>query len=209
MRFDAECRRCKRLAGYLDNVKLEFPAYHARPVAPFGDPDASLLIVGLAPGLHGANATGRPFTGDHAGLLLYATLHRFGFSNQPRSTAVDDGLELWECRITNAVKCLPPQNKPQTSEVDNCNGYLRHEIEQLPVDGVLLALGCIAHKAIIKALGLRQQSFPFAHGREHPLGGGLRLLDSYHCSRYNTQTKRLTPDMFHAVFARARAMLDV
>ena len=209
MRFDKDCRRCKRLAGHLERIRSAYPDYHARPVAPFGAREARLLIVGLAPGMHGANATGRPFTGDHAGVLLYETLHLFGFSNQSQATAVGDGLELWDCRITNAVKCLPPQNKPETAEIDNCNGFLRQEIEQLPENGVLLALGSIAHRAIIRALDLRQRAYPFAHGREHALVRGMRLLDSYHCSRYNTQTKRLTPDMFHAVFARARAILDV
>ena len=208
MTFDIDCRRCPRLAGFLDQVKRDHPDYHARPVAPFGAARARLLIVGLAPGMHGANASGRPFTGDHAGILLYATLHRFGFSNRPVSTAASDDLQLLDCRITNALKCLPPQNKPRGAEIDNCNGFLRRELAQLPRAGVLLALGGVAHRAIVKAVGARQSVFPFGHGAEHRLDNGLILLDSYHCSRYNTQTRRLTPEMFEAVFARARALLQ-
>ena len=202
--FDSDCRNCPRLASYLDEVKSAYPDYHARPVPPFGDPAAKLLIVGLAPGLHGANATGRPFTGDFAGILLYETLHTFGFSNQPVSTALDDGLRLRNCRITNAVKCLPPQNKPTTAEVKTCNGYLKAELMSLPRDGVVLALGAIAHGAVLRALALRAAQYPFQHGRAHALPDGLRLLDSYHCSRYNTQTRRLTEAMFHQVFELAR-----
>ena len=174
---------------------------------PFGDPAAKLLIVGLAPGLHGANATGRPFTGDFAGILLYETLYTFGFSNQPVSTALDDGLQLRNCRITNAVKCLPPQNKPTTAEVKTCNGYLKAELMSLPRDGVVLALGAIAHGAILRALALRAAQYPFQHGRAHALPEGLQLLDSYHCSRYNTQTRRLTEAMFHQVFELARGFV--
>ena len=157
--------------------------------------------------MHGANASGRPFTGDHAGILLYETLYRYGFSTQPVSSAIDDGLELIDCRITNAVKCLPPQNKPLTSEIACCNDYLRRELLAQPSPNVLLALGAIAHRAVLKALDCKQQSFAFGHGAEHLLAEGLTLLDSYHCSRYNTQTRRLTPEMFQAVFARARELL--
>jgi uracil-DNA glycosylase family 4 len=189
-------------------VRAAFPGYHAAPVAPFGDPRARLLIVGLAPGMHGANATGRPFTGDHAGILLYETLHRFGLSDRPQSRAADDGLRLLDCRITNAVKCLPPENKPTTSEVRACNAFLVAEMAQLPAGAVLLALGRVAHGAVLRALGLPQAGRPFVHGAEHGLPGDRALIDSYHCSRYNTQTGRLTAVMFHAVFARARARLD-
>jgi uracil-DNA glycosylase family 4 len=206
--FDSHCRLCSRLAGFLDEVSEQYPHYHARPVPPFGASQSELLIVGLAPGLHGANATGRPFTGDHAGILLYETLYKFGFSNQPQATAVDDGLRLHRCRITNAVKCLPPQNKPLGAEINQCNQYLKQELKQVPTGGVILALGSIAHKAILKALNCRQQSYPFGHAAEHRLPNGLMLLDSYHCSRYNTQTRRLTAEMFQQVFARARALLD-
>lgn len=205
--FDPDCRACPRLADFLDQVKDEYPDYHARPVAPFGDPKAKLLVVGLAPGMHGANATGRPFTGDYAGILLYETLHRYGFSSAPESVAADDGLKLKNCRITNAVKCLPPQNKPVGSEINSCNEFLQKELAALPQGAVVLALGSIAHNSVIKALGLRQKAFPFGHNQLHELSAGLQLLDSYHCSRYNTQTRRLTPEMFHSVFERARALL--
>jgi len=206
--FDPDCRRCPRLATFLDEVKAQYPAYHARPVPPFGDPAARLLVVGLAPGMHGANATGRPFTGDHAGILLYRTLHQHGFASRPESLAADDGLQLIDCRITNAVKCLPPQNKPVGAEINACRDFLAVELEGLPEGAVVLALGSIAHKSVVAAFGLRQKDRVFAHGAEHALPGGRVLLDSYHCSRYNTQTRRLTETMFDAVFARARALLD-
>jgi len=206
--FDPDCRRCPRLAQFLDQVKAEYPDYHARPVAPFGDPSADLLIVGLAPGMHGANASGRPFTGDYAGILLYETLYRFGFGSAPESLAADDGLQLKGCRITNAVKCLPPQNKPVGSEINHCNAFLKQELDALPDGALVVALGAIAHNAVVKARGLKQAAFAFGHNRLHELADGLLLIDSYHCSRYNTQTRRLTAEMFHAVFARARALLD-
>lgn len=207
--FDRNCRRCPRLARFLDVVADANPGYYCRPVPPFGDWPARLLIVGLAPGMHGANRTGRPFTGDYAGILLYDTLHRYGFSNKPVSESADDGLELVDCRITNSVKCLPPGNKPVGSEIGNCNAYLAAELATMPAESVLLALGGIAHRAVIRALGLKQADFPFGHAMEQRLDGGVVLLDSYHCSRYNTNTGRLTPDMFRAVFARARALLPV
>jgi uracil-DNA glycosylase family 4 len=206
--LDPGCRRCERLAQFLDGVKQQYPEYHARPVPPFGDPAARLLVVGLAPGMHGANASGRPFTGDHAGILLYDTLHRYGFSSAPESQHRDDGLRLLDCRITNAVKCLPPQNKPTGGEVRNCNPFLHAELSDLPDGGVILALGAVAHQAVLKALGFKLKDLPFGHGKEHGLTGGKTLLDSYHCSRYNTQTRRLTPEMFQQVFSRARALLD-
>ncbi len=206
--FNANCRDCPRLAAFLDAVREKNPDYHCKPVAPFGDANARLLIVGLAPGMHGANRTGRPFTGDHAGLLLYETLHAFGFSNQAEATAVDDGLELIDCRITNAVKCLPPDNKPLGAEINTCNNYLANELRLLPKDSVMLALGGIAHRATIRALSLRQADYPFGHAAEHEIASGLMLLDSYHCSRYNTNTRRLTDEMFRAVFARAKELLE-
>lgn len=205
--FDLACRRCPRLAMHLDTVRQEHPAYHARPVPPFGDPAARLLVVGLAPGLHGANASGRPFTGDHAGIILYATLHRFGYASRSVSLAADDGLELRDCRITNAVKCLPPQNKPTGPEVRSCNGYLAAEVATLPAGAVILALGRIAHDAVLAAVGVRRGAHPFAHAASHDLGR-CRLVDSYHCSRYNTNTRRLTPAMFDAVFERIGDLLD-
>lgn len=205
--FDPECRRCPRLADFLDSVGRDHPGYHARPVPPFGDPHARLLVVGLAPGLHGANATGRPFTGDHAGIILYETLYRFGFASRPQSRAADDGLVLRNCRITNAVKCLPPQNKPTGPEVRECNGFLAAELAALPDGAVILALGKIAHDAVVRGCGARPAGrFPFGHAVEHELGT-RRLIDSYHCSRYNTNTRRLTAEMFDAVFARVRELV--
>ena len=204
--FDPDCRECPRLAAFLDEVKDRHPDYHCRPVAPFGAADARLLIVGLAPGMHGANRTGRPFTGDYAGVLLYQTLHKFGFGTHQGSDDPDDGLELIDCRITNAVKCLPPDNKPVGAEINTCNRYLASELEGLPAGSVILALGGIAHRAVIKALKLRQASYPFGHEALHDLGH-VRMLDSYHCSRYNTNTGRLTVDMFESVFRVASKLL--
>ena len=206
--FNLDCRECERLAVFLDEVGEEYPEYHARPVAPFGDKKARLLIVGLAPGMHGANATGRPFTGDHAGILLYESLHKYGFSNQAQAVSRDDGLQLTNCRITNAVKCLPPQNKPTGGEINNCNRYLKNELNTLNNGSLILALGTIAHNAVLKALGLKMSSFKFGHARLHDVGNNLQLLDSYHCSRYNTQTRRLTEAMFHDVFRMAKEYLQ-
>ena len=204
--FHLECRRCPRLAAFLDAVQLEEPGYFCRPVPPFGDPKARLLIVGLAPGMHGANRTGRPFTGDHAGILLYATLHKFGFATDPISTAADDGLRLVDARITNAVKCLPPGNKPLPLEIKVCNNYLRAELLQSVDARVILALGGIANAAVLRAAGLASAAHRFAHAAEYSLSGNRVLLDSYHCSRYNTQTRRLTTPMFEAVIGRAREL---
>ena len=208
LKFDPDCRNCARLAEFLDQTSVKYPGYHARPVPAFGDSGARLLIVGLAPGMHGANATGRPFTGDYAGILLYQTLFDFGFSNHPESVSRDDGLRLTGCRITNAVKCLPPGNKPQLEEVRNCNRYLHAEISALPRPGVIIALGKIAHDAVLRALDLRLSAYPFAHAQQHRLSTTRLLIDSYHCSRYNTQTRRLTPEMFAQVFRLARTALS-
>jgi uracil-DNA glycosylase len=202
--FDADCRRCPRLAAFLDAVHLEEPDYYCRPVPSFGDPRARIVLVGLAPGMHGANRTGRPFTGDHAGILLYRTLHKFGLASGPTSIAADDGLKLLDTRITNSVKCLPPANKPQPTEVKECNTYLRAELQQSHSARVILALGAIAHGAVLRAFDLRAATCRFAHAAEHDLGAGRVLLDSYHCSRYNTQTRRLTTEMFESVIQRAR-----
>ncbi|MBV2235250.1 MAG: uracil-DNA glycosylase [Sterolibacterium sp.] len=203
------CVACPRLAGFLQAVRDRHADYHARPVMPFGDSQARLLIVGLAPGMHGANRTGRPFTGDHAGILLYETLHRYGFASRPASVTMDDGLQLHDCRITNAVKCLPPQNKPETAEIRNCNAFLAEELQpgNAPDLRVILALGNVAHKAVLMALGIRQGALVFAHGATHVLPDGRLLIDSYHCSRYNTQTRRLTAEGFAAVFENIRARL--
>lgn len=206
--FDPDCRRCTRLNAFLTQVKQAHPGYFCRPVPPFGDPQARLLVVGLAPGMHGANASGRPFTGDFAGILLYHTLHAHGFASAPESRAVDDGLTLRDCRITNAVKCLPPQNKPSTAEINICRDFLTAEIAASASLRVIVALGLIAHKSVVAAFGLRQASLPFTHAAEHVLPDGRVLIDSYHCSRYNTQTRRLTSAMFDTVFARARVLLD-
>ena len=175
--------------------------YHCRPVPPFGAADARLVIVGLAPGKHGANATGRPFTGDHAGILLYATLFKFGLASAPHSRAAADGLRLIDTRITNAVKCLPPANAPLPSEIRECNAYLAAELAVLPAGAAVLALGHIAHNAAVRALGVSPRRYAFAHGAQHPLERGARLFDCYHCSRYNTNTGRLTAAMFERVFA--------
>ena len=202
--FSTACTLCPRLAAHLSDVRTACPDYHARPVPPFGAAHPQLLIVGLAPGMHGANRTGRPFTGDYAGVLLYETLHRYGFSNQPEGVAPNDGLVLHRCRITNAVKCLPPQNKPTPQEVKTCNVYLEREMAALPENAAILALGRIAHDAVLRAAAVKPALSTFGHGARHVLPDGRLLFDSYHCSRYNTQTRRLTPAMFHAVFEAIR-----
>jgi len=201
--FDPDCRRCPRLAGFLDEVKAKHPGYFAAPVPAFGDANPRLLIVGLAPGMHGANRTGRPFTGDYAGILLYRTLYDLGMASAPVSEHVDDGLTLQGVRISNAVKCLPPQNKPETSEIRECNPFLANEISRLPKDCNLFALGLIAHQAVLRAYGLKLGALKFAHAAVHQLPDGRMLYDSYHCSRYNTQTRRLTEKMFREVLAKA------
>lgn len=206
--FDVNCRRCERLASFLDEVAAEYPDYHARPVAPFGAKKPKLLIVGLAPGMHGANASGRPFTGDYAGILLYESLYKFGFSNQPESHALNDGLQLKNCRITNAVKCLPPQNKPTGDEIKICNEFLKNELQDMSAGSVILALGSIAHGAVLRAFQLKAKDFPFKHNQVHAITEKLTLIDSYHCSRYNTQTKRLTTPMFYAVFENISKLLN-
>jgi uracil-DNA glycosylase family 4 len=210
-----DCTACPRLADFLAEIRTRHPEYHARPVAPFGDPSARLLIVGLAPGMHGANRTGRPFTGDYAGIMLYATLYRHGFASTPESLAAD--LELYDCRISNAVKCLPPQNKPEPSEIRTCNRFLADELRHSPELKIIVALGVVAHKAVLMALRLRAAEFPFGHGARHELPravddslrqGARLLIDSYHCSRYNTQTRRLSAEHFSDIFSLARAELD-
>ncbi len=206
--YDQNCRKCQRLDQFLIKVKQQYPEYHARPVAPFGDQNPRLLIVGLAPGMHGANATGRPFTGDYAGLLLYRTLYKFGFSNQPLSDSRKDGLQLFGCRITNAVKCLPPQNKPTGTEIKQCNDFLAAELEVLPEKAVILALGGIAHQAVLRSYKLKLSSFKFSHNATYPLPDGRYLIDSYHCSRYNMNTKRLTEDMFEDVFNTIKNVMN-
>ena len=205
--FDLNCHACPRISDNLKRVKLKYPAYHCRPVPAFGSQRASLLVVGLGPGMHGANATGRPFTGDHAGIMLYETLYEYGFASKPESVSADDDLKLIDCRITNAVKCLPPDNKPLTEEVVTCNKYLAEELRTDTYGKVILALGGIAHKSVLKACSLKQSDYPFSHNAIHKIDGKRILLDSYHCSRYNTQTKRLTIKMFRKVIRDARKLV--
>ena len=207
--FEPDCQLCPRLSAHLMQIRHDYTEYHAQPVAPFGVEQPLLLIVGLAPGMHGANATGRPFTGDHAGIILYDTLYRFGFSNQARSENRHDDLILKNCRITNAVKCLPPENKPTGQEITTCNRYLAAELAGLGSGTVILALGRIAHQAVVKGLDLMQKDYPFRHGQLYSVTRGRRLLDSYHCSRYNTQTKRLTPRMFDEIFYKILEIIDI
>jgi uracil-DNA glycosylase family 4 len=210
--FNPNCTRCPRLARALAEVRREHADYYSRPVPPFGELKSirpRLLVVGLAPGLHGANRTGRPFTGDGAGGPLYRTLHATGFATRPESVSADDGLRLVDCGITNAVRCWPPANKPQPDEIRRCNTYLLHDLERLPPGSVILALGAIAHRAVLMAFTARQAEFEFRHGAEHHLASGHWLLDSYHCSRYNTNTGRLTEAQLQAVFRRARELLKV
>ncbi|MEZ5499734.1 MAG: uracil-DNA glycosylase [Steroidobacteraceae bacterium] len=191
------------MADYLAGVRGQHPLYYAKPVPPFGDLDAPLLIVGLAPGMHGANRTGRPFTGDFAGILLYQTLAELGLGTQPASVAANDDLKLLGVRITNAVRCLPPQNKPTPAEIRECNGFLRAEIQAMTRLRAIVALGRIAHDAVLDAVGHRRAAAVFAHGAQHALAQAPALFDSYHCSRYNTQTRRLTAPMFKEVLAAA------
>lgn len=206
--YDPDCRLCPRLAAFLDDVRARHPDYWARPVPSFGDPEARVLVVGLAPGLHGANATGRPFTGDRCGPLLYSTLFRHGFASRPTSEHPGDGLALVDCRIANGVKCLPPGNKPDLSEIRQCNGYLKHELAMLPRLSAVLALGTVAHRAVVESLGLKVAGYRFAHGAKLRLPSGPTLFDSYHVSRYNTNTGRLTEAMFDAVVSDVRRHLD-
>ena len=206
--FNLNCEDCPRLASFLASVRQDYPDYHARPVPAFGVNKPALLIVGLAPGMHGANASGRPFTGDHAGILLYEMLYRHGFSNAPESKSSDDKLKLRRCRITNAVKCLPPQNKPTAAEINTCNHYLAAELQQLPKKSIILCLGQISHKAVIRALELKQRDYPFKHAAQYRLANGKTIMDSYHCSRYNTQTRRLTESMFDDIFKTINQELE-
>lgn len=202
-----DCGLCPRLKAFRDANAAAFPDWHNAPVRAFGGLDASLLIVGLAPGLRGANRTGRPFTGDYAGDLLYATLVKFGFAQGAYDKRPDDGLTLTGCRVTNAVRCVPPENKPVGAETKACNPFLASEIEALGSLRAILALGGLSHGAILSALGARKSAYKFAHRARHDLEGGLALFNSYHCSRYNTNTGRLTEAMFEAVFADIRAFL--
>jgi uracil-DNA glycosylase family 4 len=201
------CPLCPRLAEFRAEARAKEPAWHNAPVASFGDTTAQLLIVGLAPGLQGANRTGRPFTGDYAGDLLYATLLEYGFAEGIYQARPDDGLKLVDCRISNAVRCVPPQNKPLPIEINTCRQFLATTIATMPKLRAIVLLGRIAHDSTLKALGLRAAAAPFAHGAVHKTGN-FKLYDSYHCSRYNTNTGVLTPKMFREVFAKVRKELD-
>jgi uracil-DNA glycosylase family 4 len=215
---DPDCSLCPRLATFRDSLRSAQPGWHNAPVLSFGAPDARLLVVGLAPGLRGANRTGRPFTGDFAGDLLYETLIEFGFATGAYGASIDDGLRLVSCVITNAVRCVPPQNKPMPSEIKSCRPFLAATIAALPNLCAIVALGRTAHESVVRTFGLKPAAFPFAHGAEHVLvagetarhrfpasAGAVSLVDSYHCSRYNTNTGVLTQEMFRAVFAKVRA----
>jgi uracil-DNA glycosylase len=198
------CPHCPRLVAFRKTWRAREPSWFNAPVPPFGSPDARLLIVGLAPGLRGANRTGRPFTGDFAGDLLYATLLEFGFARGRYEARPDDGLTLVDCRIANAVGCVPPENKPTPAEINTCRMFLSAAIAEMPRLRAIVALGRIAHESVVKALGQKRSATPFGHGSAHT-AGAFMLFGSYHCSRYNTNTGRLTPDMFRAVFAKVRA----
>jgi uracil-DNA glycosylase family 4 len=202
-----DCPLCERLVAFREDWRAREPSWFNAPVPAFGSNEARLLIVGLAPGLQGANRTGRPFTGDYAGELLYPTLLKYGFAKGRYEARIDDGLALVDCRITNSVRCVPPANKPVGAEIATCRTFLQNEIAGMPKLSVLIALGRIAHESVVSALGGKRSALPFGHAREHALSR-FTLFDSYHCSRYNTNTGVLTPAMFHAVFAAVRAKLD-
>jgi len=200
------CPRCPRLVALRELWRAREPGWFNAPVPAFGPREARLAIIGLAPGLRGANRTGRPFTGDFAGGLLYHTLGEYGFARGRYDARPDDGLELIDCRIVNAVRCVPPENKPTTAEIANCRPFLERDLAEIPNLAALVALGRIAHDSIIVALGGRPAASPFGHGQIHQVAG-VTIFDSYHCSRQNTNTGRLTPEMFRAVFAAVRAKL--
>jgi uracil-DNA glycosylase len=201
-----DCALCPRLEAFRQEWRRHEPLWFNAPVPSFGPHTARLLIVGLAPGLQGANRTGRPFTGDHAGLLLYGTLSHFGFAKGSYGERIDDGLELVDARITNAVRCVPPENKPTGAEIATCRDFLKRTIAEMPDLRAIVALGRIAHDTAATALGVRRSEVPFGHGAAHEIGR-VRLFDSYHCSRYNTNTGVLTTEMFRGVFAQVREFL--
>jgi uracil-DNA glycosylase family 4 len=204
---DRDCPLCARLLAFRESNRVREPSWFNAPVPSFGDAEARLLIVGLAPGVQGANRTGRPFTGDYAGDLLYATLLEYGFAKGTYQARPDDGLRLLDCRISNAVRCVPPQNKPLPAEINTCRNFLAATMDAMPNLRAIVALGRIAHDTVLKPLKLKAAQAPFGHGAVHQTGA-IRLYDSYHCSRYNTNTGVLTPEMFRKVFARVKADLD-
>jgi uracil-DNA glycosylase family 4 len=207
-----DCPRCPRLVTYRHACRAKQPDWFNAPVPSFGPREAPLLVVGLAPGVQGANRTGRPFTGDYAGVLLYQTLSDYGFANGKFDARIDDGLTLTDCRITNAVRCVPPENKPTPAEINTCRDFLKPTIAEMPKLRAIVALGGIAHASILTAFGARKSAMPFKHAGRYPLDGaglnGVTLFSSYHCSRYNTNTGRLTPEMFRDVFAAVRRLFD-
>jgi len=203
-----DCALCPRLRAFLLDLREKHPDWHNAPVPSFGDPKAKLLIIGLAPGMQGANRTGRPFTGDWAGDLLYAAIDEYGFSQGTYGAEADDGLTLHGAMITNAVRCLPPQNKPVGAEINTCRPFLLDQIESMKSLKALLCLGKISHDSTVRALGLKLKDYPFGHHIIYDLPSGLRLYTSYHCSRYNTNTKRLTEEMFYAVFSDIRGYVE-
>ena len=208
MNPNLNCDLCPRLAEFRETNRQKFPDWHNAPVPSFGDIDAGLLIVGLAPGLRGANRTSRPFTGDYAGQLLYPTLQKYGFALGTYNEEANDGLDLVGCRITNAVRCVPPQNKPVGAEINACRPFLIQEMDAMPNLQIVLCLGTVSHTSVIRTFNLRQRDWAFGHGAIHELPNGLLLADSYHCSRYNTNTGRLTQPMFHDVFQGIQHRLD-
>ena len=202
---DHTCRLCPRLAEFLDEARAKNPDWHNAPVNGYGPVNAPIMLIGLAPGMRGANRTGRPFTGDFAGDLLFQTLAQFDLSNGQYDARPDDGVELTQIRIINAVRCVPPQNKPIGAEIKTCRQFLTQDVAAMTALKVIITLGRIGHQSALKALGLREKDYPFSHGGKHLLPNGVTLISSYHCSRYNTQTNRLTTAMFHDVFHEAVA----
>ena len=201
----ADCRLCPRLAEFLDEARAKNPDWHNAPVNGYGPTDARIMIIGLAPGMRGANRTGRPFTGDFAGDLLYQMLDEFGLSEGTYQSRPDDGVELKDVRIVNAVRCVPPQNKPIGAEINTCRQFLTQDVDAMTNLKVIITLGRIGHTSALKALGLKEKDYPFGHHKQHKTEDGVTIISSYHCSRYNTQTGRLTEQMFRDVFASAIA----
>ena len=204
---EPNCPLCPRLCAFHEANRREYPSFHNAPVPSFGELSARLLVVGLAPGLKGANQTGRPFTGDYAGLVLYSSLLKHGLAQGEYKQRKDDGLVLKDCRITNAVRCVPPENKPEPSEIKNCNNFLKAEIAAMPNLQVILSLGLVSHNAVLRALGLKPTAAKFIHGAQYPVTPKVTLVDTYHCSRYNINTNRLTQAMFDEVVGKAKAAL--
>lgn len=205
---DHDCNICPRLKSYIDFQRIEHPEWHNGPVRSFGSIKSEVLILGLAPGLHGANTTGRPFTGDMSGILLFEMIEKYGFSNGKFENNPDDKLELINCRISNAVRCVPPENRPTGVEMNNCLPFLKDEIEAMSNLKAIMCLGTVSHNNALKALGYKQSHAKFAHNAKVTLDNGITLFDSYHCSRYNLNTRRLTPEMFEDVFKDIKKYIE-